>query len=68
MSKQTEREKIRKDNGLCKNCDNQLNLYTYLCDDCMTIHRERVRLRNGYNKWKAGGVGRPPRGLDYHKY
>lgn len=68
MSRQREHQKKRKLLGLCQNCTNALNLYTYLCDECMQEHKVRVRNRNAYNAWIEGRPGRPPQGLDYHNY
>jgi len=44
--------------GLCRQCPNELDGGGVLCREC----RERKREGRGFQRWKKGGRGRPPRG------
>jgi predicted amidophosphoribosyltransferase len=53
-------QRRRVDAGLCQRCGRKRRNYAAYCDDCALKERLRNRLRQGNNRWKPGGRGRPP--------
>jgi len=61
VSRQRKFQKQRLAAGLCYQCGDPREHYTERCDACQAKVNARQRRDNGWNPWKPGGRGRPPK-------
>jgi hypothetical protein len=63
MKRQRKWQLKKREEGCCELCGEKVYLDSVLCERHLKMARERQRNKKGYNEWKPGGRGRPPKGL-----
>ena len=62
VSRQLVYQQRRLEEGACRQCGQDRDDDTVMCDRCLVLNRERMRERTGSQPWRPGGPGRPPKG------
>lgn len=62
MNRQRKWQLRKKEEKRCQICGDEVYMDSKLCERHLKAARERQRMRGGYNEWRSGGRGRPPKG------